>query len=111
MDIGIQPDQDVLTAYNDLKNKKTYQYLIMKVTDDNKSIVLDKAGEPGSSYDDFLASLPETEPRYCVFDYHHEFSDGRKTNKIVYIFWSPDGGKVQRKMVCATNNTNFQGKL
>lgn len=73
MELGIIPDEEVITCYNELKNKKTYQYLTMRVTDDNKAIVLDKKGEPGASYDDFVKDLPENEPRYCVFDYHHEF--------------------------------------
>lgn len=78
MDIGIQPDDNVITAYNDLKNHKNARYLIFKVTDDKKAIALEATGDVNSTFEDFKNLLPKDEPRYCVYDYHHEYKDGRK---------------------------------
>ena len=111
MEIGIEVDSSVIEAYTAMKQNKTYRYITMKLTDNNKLIILDKTGETTETYDDFLKILPKNEPRYCMFDYQHTFLDSRKTNKLVYILWCPDECIVQKKMIAATNNENFKGKL
>mmetsp|Transcript_15088 Transcript_15088/g.2165 ORF Transcript_15088/g.2165 Transcript_15088/m.2165 type:complete len:94 (-) Transcript_15088:272-553(-) len=93
MEIGIQPTNESLQSYDDLKNKKTSRYIIFKADKDN--VLVDKIGARESTYAQFIEDLSPNEPRFCVFDYHYEFDDGRKTEKLVYIFWCPDTAKVQ----------------
>lgn len=54
--------------------------------DDYTEIVVEKAVE-SATYDDFLASLPENEPRYAVYDFDYEKSEGGQRNKIVFYSW------------------------
>jgi len=49
--------QDCITAYNDLKLNKKYKYVIYKLSDDNKEIVVDTTSEDGPSYEDFREKL------------------------------------------------------
>ncbi|KRX08349.1 hypothetical protein PPERSA_03343 [Pseudocohnilembus persalinus] len=109
MDIGIAPTQDALETYNKLKQEKNLRYIIFYAKDNQ--IQVEKTGDRESTYDQFVKDLTPNEPRYCVFDYHFEFDDGRKSEKLVYIFWCPDTAKIQQKMISATCNQSFKAKI
>ena len=38
-------------------------------------------------YDDFVNAIPKDEPRYCVVDFEYTTEDGRKQEKLVFVFW------------------------
>jgi hypothetical protein len=48
---------DCVTAYNDLKLNKKYKYVIYKLSDDNKEIVVDSTSEDGPEYEQFREKL------------------------------------------------------
>jgi cofilin len=76
----------VVEAFQDLKLKKKYKFIVFKMSDDCKEIVVEKTVESGS-YDDFVGSLPAEGCRYCVFDFQYE-TDGEGTrNKILFYTW------------------------
>ena len=51
-----------------------------------------------ADFDDFLGALPESDGRFCVVDFSYETSDGRPTDKVVFVSWIPDTCKVRVKM-------------
>lgn len=83
---GVGVRDDAIEVFQDLKLKKKYKYIIYKLSDDNKEIIVEKTvGE--SSYDDFVSSLPAEECRYCVYDFHYE-TDGEGTrHKLLFYVW------------------------
>lgn len=50
-------NQECVTAYNDLKLNKKYKYVIFKLSDDNKEIVVDSTSEDGPEFDNFREKL------------------------------------------------------
>jgi cofilin len=70
---------------------KKYKYIIYKVSDNKTSITVDKTSTE-TSYDTFLSDLPETEPRWAIYDFDYEkaAADGSgtgKRNKICFYSW------------------------
>ena len=49
--------QECVTAYNDLKLNKKYKYVIYKLSDDNKEIVVETTGTPDDDYESFREAL------------------------------------------------------
>jgi len=68
--VGLGPD--CVSTFEELKLKKTYSYILYKLSDDKKTIIVEKTGDPQVTYEDFASSLPETECRYAVFDFNYE---------------------------------------
>lgn len=58
----------------------------MIAIDNNAEIVVEKKAESGD-YDDFLAQLPENEPRYAVYDFDYEKPGEGKRSKITFYAW------------------------
>ena len=77
---------ECLDAFQELKLGKKNKYIIYKLSPDNTEIVVDKRGSLASTYDDFLAELPEAECRWAVYDFEYEH-DGGKRNKITFFSW------------------------
>lgn len=61
------------------------KYVIFKLADDNKEIVVEKTSESGD-YDDFIADLPGESCRYAVYDFQFDQGEGQR-NKITFIAW------------------------
>ncbi|KAK2422382.1 Actin-depolymerizing factor 2 [Trifolium repens] len=73
--------------FMELKAKRTYRYIIYKIEEKQKQVVVDKLGEPAKGYDDFTVDLPADECR-C-----------------------PDTSRVRSKMIYASSKDRFKREL
>lgn len=75
------------TAYLELQRKKMHRYIIFKIDEKKKEVLVEKTGGPAESYDDFTASLPENDCRYAVYDFDFVTSENCQKSKIFFIAW------------------------
>ncbi|KAF9988361.1 cofilin [Modicella reniformis] len=120
---GVQVAPDCLETYQSLKTQKQLKYIIFKITDDKKSIVLDKTGVDDKSldsvkkYEAFVNELPQNDCRLAVYDFDYILEDdATKTqgqrNKIVFFFWAPDdGASIKAKMLYASSKDALRKTL
>ena len=40
-----------------------------------------------ADFDAFLGCLQEDQPRFCILDFQYETTDGRPTDKVVFVSW------------------------
>ncbi|KAG8944374.1 cofilin, partial [Tulasnella sp. 408] len=110
---GVSVDQDCLTAYNELKTgkgAKKLKYVIFKLNDTFTKIIVDKPSED-KDYDQFLADLPQDEPRWAVYDFEFTKEGGGQRNKLLFYSWSPDGAKIKQKMVYSSSKDALRRAL
>ncbi|XP_010906282.1 actin-depolymerizing factor isoform X2 [Elaeis guineensis] len=74
-------------TFLDLQRKKTHRYVIFKINEKQKEVVVEKTGGPAESYDDFMASLPENDCRYAVYDFDFVTDENCQKSKIFFIAW------------------------
>ena len=75
-------------TYLELQRKKVHRYVIFKIDEKKKEVVVEKTGGPAESYDDFIESLPENDCRYAVYDFDFVTSENCQKSKIFFIAWS-----------------------
>ncbi|CAE6458281.1 unnamed protein product [Rhizoctonia solani] len=115
MSSGVAVNPDCVQAYQQLKmpeqkqSKDKGKYIIFKLSDDMKQIIVEKTSSD-TNYDSFTKDLPETEPRWAVYDVEFE-KDGGKRNKLTFISWSPDDAKIKQKMVYASSRDALRRSL
>lgn len=97
--------------FQELKLKKAYRYIIYKLSDDNKTIVVEKAVEK-AEYSQFVSELPDEDCRYAVYDFEFQLSasEGQR-NKICFFVWAPDNSKIKQKMLYASSKDALRKKL
>lgn len=95
--VGVNPK--CLEAYQQLKLGKKIKYIIFTLSPDNTEIVVAKESE-SRDYDDFLADLPEAEPRWAVYDFEYEKEGAGKRNKITFFSWCACHSAFRRERVC-----------
>ncbi|KAL6503169.1 actin depolymerizing factor, cofilin [Orobanche hederae] len=108
---GMAVHDDCKLKFLDLKAKRTYRFIIFKIEEKQKQVVVEKVGEPNQNYDDFTASLPEDECRYAVYDYDFVTAENCQKSKIFFIAWSPDISRIRTKMIYASSKDRFKREL
>ncbi|XP_027087600.1 actin-depolymerizing factor 1 isoform X2 [Coffea arabica] len=91
--------------------KRTYRFIVFKIEEKQKQVIVEKVGEPGQGYEDFAASLPADECRYAVFDFDFVTAENCQKSRIFFIAWSPDTSKVRSKMIYASSKDRFKREL
>ncbi|KAH8082013.1 recombinant Actophorin [Cristinia sonorae] len=107
---GVGVSGECAGIYNDLKLGKKYKYIIYNLNKNYTEIIVEKTST-STSYDDFIADLPEAECRWAVYDFDFEKEDGGKRNKLVFVSWSPDDAKVKQKMLFASSRDALRRSL
>ncbi|OUM63165.1 hypothetical protein PIROE2DRAFT_67416 [Piromyces sp. E2] len=107
---GVGVKDECINAFQDLKLGRKLKYIIYKISDNLKEVVVEKTGEE-TDYDDFIGSLPENECRYAVYDFNYTNEEGGKRTKIVFYTWSPDTARIKMKMVYAATKEAIKKKL
>lgn len=81
--------EDCKEIFRELQRKKSHRYLIFKIDDKQKQVVVEKTGNVTESYDDFMASLPENDCRYAIYDFDFDFvtEENCQKSKIFFIAW------------------------
>ncbi|KAK1389502.1 Actin-depolymerizing factor 1 [Heracleum sosnowskyi] len=108
---GMAVHDDCKLRFLDLKAKRTFRFVVYKIEEKQKQVVVEKVGEPALSYDDFAASLPADECRYAVYDFDFVTAENCQKSKIIFIAWSPDTARVRSKMIYASSKDRFKREL
>ncbi|KAI3320685.1 cofilin/tropomyosin-type actin-binding protein [Xylariaceae sp. AK1471] len=119
---GATVSQECITAFNELKLSKKYKYIIFKLSDDNRQIVVEEAS-PDKDWENFRQKLVSATtksktgavtkgPRYAVYDFEYNLASGEGLrNKITFIAWSPDDAGVMAKMIYASSKEALKRSL
>ncbi|POO02410.1 hypothetical protein TorRG33x02_013940, partial [Trema orientale] len=102
---------DCKLRFWELKAKRTYRFIVFKIEEKQKQVVVEKLGEPTQSYEDFTKSLPENECRYAVYDFDFVTQENCQKRRIFFIAWSPDTSRVRSKMIYACSKDRFKREL
>ncbi|OWM82322.1 hypothetical protein CDL15_Pgr001896 [Punica granatum] len=108
---GIAVHDECKIRFLELKAKRTYRFIVFKIEEKQKQVVVEKVGEPAQSYDEFAASLPANECRYAVYDFDFVTEENCQKSRIFFIAWSPDTSRVRSKMIYASSKDRFKREL
>lgn len=111
---GVKVHEDCKTEFDNMKLKHAYKYVIFRLSDDLKSIIVDSCGDKCQTYEQFIAKLKEAETagqgRYAVYDCDYD-KDKPQNSKLVFIMWNPDSNKTRAKMLYASSRQYLLSKL
>lgn len=99
---GVLVTDEFRNAYDSLKLSKALRYIVFKISDDYKEVVVESTGDRSATYEDFLSALTPNEVRYAVVDFEFETVGGRR-NAILFILYSDDLAPIKKKMVYASS--------
>ncbi|PHU22625.1 Actin-depolymerizing factor 11 [Capsicum chinense] len=72
-------------AFLELKRKQVHRYVIIKIDENKKEVVVEKTGNPAESFDDFTASMVENDYRYAVYDFDFVTFENFQKSKIFCV--------------------------
>nr|XP_018675842.1 PREDICTED: actin-depolymerizing factor 5-like isoform X1 [Musa acuminata subsp. malaccensis] len=86
---GMRVKQECLSSFMEMKWKRVSRYVVYKIDEKTREVMVDKVGRPGEGYDGLAASLPNDDCRYAVFDFDFVSVDNCPKRKMFFITWSP----------------------
>lgn len=92
-----------------LLNRRKTRYVFYRM--DEFNIVVDKIAERNTTYLDMVRDLPETEPRYIVYDFEFKSADGRLTSKMFWIFWTPKNASQEKRVIYTQGLSKFRDQF
>ncbi|KAF9987674.1 cofilin [Mortierella antarctica] len=105
MSSGATVSDSCLEAFNKLKLEHKYKYIVFKVSDDNKEIIVEKTSDSGD-YEAFLKDLPNDDCRFAVYDFELEI-EGNRWRDLFYS-WAPDAATIKSKMLYTASKSAFR---
>jgi len=99
---GIPLDDAVGQTFQEMRTKRAYQGMLVKLSDDFSRIVVDRTFPAGTKFDELAAAVPDGECRYIAYDYNYML-DGAHRSKLIFLFWTPGGVKVRPRMLYAAS--------
>ncbi|KAL7092505.1 hypothetical protein ACP275_12G168300 [Erythranthe tilingii] len=108
---GMAVHDDCKLRFLELKAKRSHRFIVFKIEEKQKQVIVEKVGEPNESYEDFAASLPADECRYTVYDFDFVTAENCQKSKIFFIAWSPDTARIRNKMIYASSKDRFKREL
>ena len=94
-----------------MKIRSAYAFIIFKITDDKKSIVIEHKGEKGDDFAKFCSKLPDSDCRYSVLDVEINTKAGATTHKLIFVAWSDDNASIKPKMLYASSKDALKKAL
>ncbi|KAM0901345.1 hypothetical protein ACQ4PT_020041 [Festuca glaucescens] len=108
---GMAVSDECKLKFQELKAKRSFRFITFKINEQTQQVVVDRLGQPGDTYADFTATMPEGECRYAVFDFDFVTDENCQKSKIFFISWSPDTSRTRSKMLYASSKDRFKREL
>ena len=102
MSSGVAVNQECISEFNAFKLKNQNRYILFKLSDDLKEVVIEKKAAPETTYAEFVAELPEQDCRYAIYNFEYDSGSDGKRAKIVFVIWAPDTAPIKKKMIYAS---------
>ncbi|KAJ6801673.1 actin-depolymerizing factor 5 isoform X1 [Iris pallida] len=108
---GMKVKEECRKWYTEMKWKRVHRFIVFKIEEGSKTIVVDKVGGPGEGYPQLAAALPLDDCRYAVFDFDYVSLDNCHKSKIFFITWSPAASRIRAKILYATSKQGLRRLL
>lgn len=108
---GMSVKEECRSSFLEMKRRRVHRYIVFKIDESSRTIMVDKVGGPGEGYNDLAASLPADDCRYAVFDFDFVTVDNCQKSKIFFIAWSPTPSRIRSKMLYATSKQGLRRVL
>ncbi|GMH70915.1 hypothetical protein TrRE_jg1914 [Triparma retinervis] len=103
---------DIVTVFNELKLRRKHKFMVFRLADDGSGVVnLEVVGDPKSSTDDFLSTLPTSDCRFAIYDHDYKSTDGRPQSKLFFVSWLPDNATPHNMMAYTAAKGVFREKF
>lgn len=116
---GVSVQDECVNKFNEFRlSKGKIKYIIYKISDNKKDVVVDKVGDD-PDYEVFRSDLEKAQdsqgrpaPRYATYDVEYDLGGGEgKRSKIIFISWVPDNTPTMWSMIYASTREVLKNAL
>jgi len=109
--VGIEPTQEHIEKYAELKVDKKYRYIILALNKERNALEILRLGDRSEGMKELEPHLPKDNCVYVVYDFEYDTyeSPPRQTAKLLLICWVPDNCSSKIKVPFAGTKSSVRG--
>jgi len=112
MNFALSVSKHCTNEMEKMKIQKAYRYIIFKLSEDMKEILVEECGSRDATYEDMRVKLlGNAECRYAACDLQFDDASGKPKSEIVFISWTPESSLIRPKMIYTSTRTSFKRTL
>nr|ACG25211.1 actin-depolymerizing factor 5 [Zea mays] len=108
---GMNVKEECQRWFMEMKWKKVHRFVVYKIDERSRAVLVDNVGGPGEGYEELVAALPGDNCRYAVFYFDFVTVDNCQKSKIFFIAWSPAASRIRAKILYATSKQGLRRLL
>ncbi|CAA6673503.1 unnamed protein product [Spirodela intermedia] len=108
---GMKVEEECKRWFMEMKWKRVHRYVVYRIDERSRAVLVDKIGPPGEGYEGLAASLPSDDCRYAVLDFDFLSVDNCPKSKIFFIAWAPPASRIRERMLYATSKEGLRRVL
>jgi len=108
---GVAVNDLCISEFQNFKLRNTHGYLIFRISENLKEVVIDQKGDPEATFDQLVQALPPNDCRYAVTHVHYDLGSDGQRSKLVFLLWCPPSSPVKHKLVYAATVGGFKKTL
>jgi len=82
-------DEECVRKFDEMKRSHAHRYIIMKLSEYQTHVLLEKAGAPSATREELGAALPKDDNRYVILDWEHVDKGGHHQREFLFFTWGP----------------------
>ena len=108
--VGINPSDEQIKIYKELKVDKTHRCYALKLNPTRDGLVDLFIGDRDFKLEDLKEKLPANDCVYVIYDFEFDTYENppRATNKLLLIFWCPDTAPIKVKAPFASTKNDLK---
>jgi hypothetical protein len=100
--------QEVQSLFKDLKTKRKYAWLLLRINQESFSLEVVKTGTPGpAALEQLLAALPLAAGAYFVYDLPVKNSYGGSGSSLRFYTWAPSAAPGKATVIYASQRKSL----
>ncbi|KAL1345788.1 hypothetical protein AAHE18_08G142900 [Arachis hypogaea] len=106
---GMAIHDDCKLRFLELKTKRTHRFIVFKIEENQKQVIVEKLGEPAQGYEDFVACLPPSECCYAIYDFKFLTEGNVPKSRIFFIAWNNTSNVIASLATDLLESDNIRG--
>ncbi|KAH9492708.1 cofilin [Bulinus truncatus] len=111
---GVAVADECMRVYDEIKMGHQWLYVIYRISEDLRTIIVEEKAGHDKTYEDFVAKLKQAEAkrqcRYAVFDVRF-IQNEIPQERLAFFLWSPDIATIKQKMIYTSSKQALRNKM
>lgn len=110
---GVKPSEEQIKLFTELQHDKKHRAIVFRLNDKGNAIEHEETYQREAQLSEISSKLPTNDCRFVILDFEYENYDKppKPCNKVLLMYWLPDGSPMKRNVAYAGARGELQSEF